>query len=189
MNSSLLLEKCFFFKLICAVNIHLDYLTDVGSCDITQTFSLLSFRNRQKRAEKFQTSSSVIAQLGFFLYFFFFETGDWSFYFLNLLLKNYLLKVLLDHWMTQVFSLLQYGHSFCACVLKKSLNLWVNAGCKDPCWLLWVFLLDMSKKLNSDGANHLAENQFFTQVCPYYRTVLEASSYNFNFITPPIMVS
>lgn len=53
----------------------------------------------------------------------------------------------------------------------------------------YFFLLDASKKLNSDGANHLAENQFFTQVCPCYRTVLGASSYNCNLTTPPVMVS
>lgn len=129
-----------------------------------------------RKEQKFQTSSSVVAQLGFFCIFLIWDWGLIFLFFKSSTGKLFIKSIISSSNGTGVFPLLQYGHSFCACVLKKSLNLWVSAGCKDPCWLLWGFLLDMSKKLNSDGANHLAENQFFTQVCPYYRTLLEAST-------------
>lgn len=92
--------------------------------------------------------------------------------------------------MAQVFSLCY--NMVTVSVLVSWRNRWIFGWMQDvrilaDCY--GVFLLDMSKKLNSDGANHLAENQFFTQVCPCYRTLLEASSYNYNLITPPIMVS
>lgn len=139
-----------------------------------------------RKEQKFQTSSSVVAQLGFSI--FFFLIWDWRLVFL--VFKS----ATEDLFIISIISssngtVLWYGHSFCACVLKIWPNLWVNAVCKGPCWLQWVFLLDVSKKLNSDGANHLAENQFFAQVCPCYRTVLGASSYNFDLTTSPVMMS
>lgn len=78
----------------------------------------------RKKEQKFQTSSSVVAQLGFFSIFFPLGLGIDHFILLNMLPKIYFFKSIISSSNgTGVFPLLQYGHSFCACVLKKWPNL------------------------------------------------------------------
>lgn len=90
-----------------------------------------------RKEQKFQTSSSVRI---------FFSLWNWGLillFFSKSAIED-LLKVLLAHQMAQVFSLSFYN--IITVSWRNGQIFWVNAGCKDPCWLLdcfffnWIYL-------------------------------------------------